>query len=219
MAFFQLVIALLGGYVIGSFPSGVVWVKLFTGKDVREVGSGRTGGTNAMRAAGFGVGLLTAVSDIIKGTLPVLLAQWLLPPEVAGLGMVLAGLGSILGHNYSLFLGFKGGAGGATAAGAAMAIWPWIALVVVPLGAGLLYFVGYASVATIAAAVAITVTFAILASLRLLDPTFILFGLGTVVLLVWALRPNIARLMRGEERLVGRRAKLKAAREAAQKSS
>jgi glycerol-3-phosphate acyltransferase PlsY len=172
-----------------------------------------------MRAAGFGVGLLTAVSDIIKGTLPVLLAQWLLPPGVAGLGMVLAGLGSILGHNYSLFLGFKGGAGGATAAGAAMAIWPWIALVVVPLGAGLLYFVGYASVATIAAAVAITVTFAILASLRLLDPTFILFGLGTVVLLVWALRPNIARLMRGEERLVGRRAKLKAAREAAQKSS
>jgi glycerol-3-phosphate acyltransferase PlsY len=213
MSLFQLTSALMGGYLLGSFPSGVVWVKLFTGKDVREVGSGRTGGTNAMRAAGFGVGLLTALSDIFKGTLAVLLAQWLMPIETRGLGMVLAGLGSIAGHNYSLFLRFKGGAGGATAAGAAMAIWPWVALIVVPLGAGILYFVGYASVATLAAAVAITLTLAYLAYVRMLDPVFILFGVGTVILLAWALRPNIARLMRGEERLVGLRAKRKAARE------
>jgi glycerol-3-phosphate acyltransferase PlsY len=213
MSLMQLLLALVGGYLLGSFPSGVVWVKLFTGQDVRAVGSGRTGGTNAMRAAGLGVGLLTAVSDILKGTFAVLLAQWLMPAETRVLGMVLAGLGSILGHNYSIFLRFKGGAGGATAAGAAMAIWPWVALIVVPLGAGILYFVGYASVATIAAAVSITLAFAALASFRLLDPAFTLYGLGTVILLVWALRPNIARLLRGEERLVGLRARRKAARQ------
>jgi glycerol-3-phosphate acyltransferase PlsY len=185
----------------------MLWVYLFTGQDIRTVGSGRTGGTNAMRAAGFWVGLLTAISDIFKGTLAVWAAQWLLPADVRAPGMVLAGLGCILGHNYSLFLKFKGGAGGATCAGAAVGIWPWVALVVVPLGAAILYFVGYASVATLAAALAVTITFAYLASLGQLDPIFVWFGVGSVILLAWALRPNLARLVRGEERLVGLRAK------------
>jgi glycerol-3-phosphate acyltransferase PlsY len=202
---------ILISYVLGSLPTGLIYVWLFTRQDLRGVGSGRTGGTNAMRAAGLGVGLLTAFSDIFKGTLAVWLAQWLLPDETRALGMVLTGLAAILGHNYSMFLRFKGGAGGATATGAAMAIWPWVALIVVPLGGGILYFVGYASVATLAAAAAITLAFVILSLLKLLDPVFILYGLGTIVLLAWALRPNLARLMRGEERLVGLRAKRRAA--------
>jgi len=206
----QLALALAGGYVLGSVPFGVVWVFVFTGQDVRTVGSGRTGGTNAMRAAGFGVGLLTTTSDILKGTFAVWAAQWLLPADARAAGMVLAGLGSILGHNYSLFLKFKGGAGGATCAGAAVGIWPWAALIVVPLGAFILYFVGYASVATLAAAIAVTITFAYMASLGQLDPIFIWYGVGSVLLLAWALRPNLARLVRGEERLVGLRAKRKA---------
>lgn len=207
----MLILLPLIGYLLGSLPMGVIYVRLFTGQDLRAVGSGRTGGTNAMRAAGFGVGLLTAFSDIIKGSLAVWLAQWLLPAETRIPGMVLAGLAAVLGHNYSIFLRFKGGAGGATATGAAMAIWPWAILIIVPLGGGILYFIGYASVATLAAAVSITLAFAILAALRLLDPMFILFGLGTLILLAWALRPNLARLVRGEERLVGLRAKRKAA--------
>lgn len=198
----------VGAYVLGSIPFGVLWVKLFTGKDIRAVGSGRTGGTNAMRAAGFGVGLLTALSDIFKGTLAVLAARWLLPPVEQNLGMVLAGLASIIGHNYPVFLKFKGGAGGATCAGAALAIWPWSAAVVVPLGAAILYFVGYASVATLMAAVSATGLFVYLAyGAKTLDPVFIWFGVGSIILLAWALRPNWARLLKGEERRVGRRAK------------
>lgn len=210
MALLQLLLTALAGYVLGSFPSGLVYVRLFTGKDVREVGSGRTGGTNAMRAAGFWVGLLTAVSDILKGTLAVLLAQWLLPADLRAWGMVLAGLGSILGHNHSLFMGFKGGAGGATCAGAAIAIWPWIAPIVVLEGVALLYLVGYASVATIMTALTVTGVFAYLAYLGVLSWTFVWFGVGSTALLAWALRPNFARLMRGEERLVGLRAKRRA---------
>lgn len=203
----MLILLPLIGYLLGSLPMGLIYVRVFTGQDLRAVGSGRTGGTNAMRAAGLAVGVLTALSDIFKGTLAVWLAQWLLPAETRAFGMVLCGLGAILGHNYSLFLRFKGGAGGATATGAALAIWPWSVLIVVPLGIGILYFVGYASVATLAAAVAITLVFTILALLHLLEPTFILYGVGTLVILTWALRPNLARLRRGEERLVGRRAK------------
>jgi glycerol-3-phosphate acyltransferase PlsY len=218
MIVFPVLAAAIAGYLIGSFPSGVVYVRLFTGKDVREFGSGRTGGTNAMRAAGFWVGFLTAISDIFKGTLAVLLAGWLLPAEAREWGMVLAGVGSIAGHNYPVWLGFKGGAGGATCVGAAIAIWPWIAPIAVLEGAFILYFVGYASIATILAGATVLGVFAYLAFLGMLSWTFVWFGVGSVLLLAWALRPNFARLMRGEERLVGLRARRKAAREAASKA-
>lgn len=203
----ELFAALIGGYVLGSIPSGLIYVRLFTGKDVRQVGSGRTGGTNAMRAGGFWVGLATAVTDIFKATLAVWLAGQWLPAGLHAWGMVVAGLAAILGHNYPVWLRFKGGAGGAPAAGAAIAIWPWIAPIVIVVGAALLYFVGYASLATIMAALTIVLVFAYLAAAGWLSWTFVWFGLGAVVLLGWALRPNFARLLRGEERLVGRRAK------------
>jgi glycerol-3-phosphate acyltransferase PlsY len=215
MIVFPVLAAAIAGYLIGSFPSGVVYVRLFTGKDVREFGSGRTGGTNAMRAAGFWVGFLTAMSDLFKGTLAVLLAGWLLPAEAREWGMVLAGVGSIAGHNYPVWLGFKGGAGGATCVGAAIGIWPWIAPIAMLEGAFILYFVGYASIATILAGVTVLGVFAYLAFLGMLSWTFVWFGIGSVLLLAWALRPNFARLVRGEERLVGLRAKRKAAREMA----
>lgn len=203
----ELLAAVVGGYLLGSIPSGVIYVRLFSGKDLREVGSGRTGGTNAMRAAGFWVGLATALTDIVKAGLAVWLAGRWMPAPLSAWGMVSAGLAAILGHNYPVWLRFKGGAGGAPAAGAAIAIWPGIGPVVIAVGALILYFVGYASVATIVAALTIVVVFGGLAAAGLLDATFVWFGVGAVVLLAWALRPNFARLMRGEERLVGRRAK------------
>ena len=67
------------GYILGSIPFGLLIVKMKTGKDVRNVESGRTGGTNVVRAAGFGAGLLTAVLDVLKGATSVWVAQTLLP--------------------------------------------------------------------------------------------------------------------------------------------
>lgn len=207
-----LLLTTLLGYLLGSIPFGLVWVRLFTGKDVREVGSGRTGGTNVMRAAGFWVGLLTAISDIAKGAAAAMAARALLPATDASMGMVLAGLAAIVGHNYPIWLGFKGGAGGATCAGAALVMWPWLGPILIGLGALILYFVGYASIATISVAVTTTVVFAILAWWVMpgaFDPLFVLYGVGAIVLLAWSLRPNFRRLIRGEERIVGRRAKKK----------
>src|SRR5215510_11032085 len=90
------------GYIIGSIPFGLLIVKAKTGKDIRQVESGRTGGTNAVRAAGFGAGLLTAILDILKGAGSVWLARALIPQE--HIFQVLAPIAAILGHNYSLFL-------------------------------------------------------------------------------------------------------------------
>ncbi|MGH2521047.1 MAG: glycerol-3-phosphate acyltransferase [Anaerolineales bacterium] len=203
-------LSMAAAYLIGSIPMGYVIVKAITGQDVRQVGSGRTGGTNAMRAAGLAAGLLTALLDMLKGAAGVWLAKAILPNETQALGMALAGLCVILGHNHSIFLGFKGGAGGGPAVGAAMAMWPWSALIVIPIGVAVFYFVGYASVTTIAAGVTITALFAY-RTFVLRSPgaeaEYVLYGVGAIFLLVWALRPNLKRLLRGEERLHGFRAK------------
>lgn len=194
-------------YLIGSIPFGYVVVRTFSGRDVRAVGSGRTGGTNAMRAAGLLAGVLTAVLDALKGAACVWLARLILPADTQVIGMVLGGLCAIVGHNYSIFLRFKGGAGGAPAVGGALAIWPWSFVIAAPLCMGVLFGIGYASLATIAAAIIITAVFAYRAYAQQAPAAFILYGVGACILLAWSLRPNIRRLLRGEERLIGWRAK------------
>jgi glycerol-3-phosphate acyltransferase PlsY len=194
-------------YLIGSIPTGYLIVKTFSGQDVRQVGSGRTGGTNAMRAAGVPAGLLTALLDTLKAAVCVWLARWILPADTQVIGMVLAGLFAIVGHNYSIFLGFKGGAGGAPTVGAAFAIWPWSFVITVPVCMAVLFGIGYASVATLCAAVVITALFAYRAYIQQAPVEFVLYGVGALILLLWTLRPNIRRLVRGEERVIGWRAK------------
>jgi glycerol-3-phosphate acyltransferase PlsY len=204
------VAAVLLGYVIGSFPSGLVIVKLKTGQDLRDVESGRTGGTNAMRAAGFWAGLATAFSDIFKGALAVWLAQ-LISPE-GHLVHALAGVAAILGHNHSIFLPewdengkfvrLRGGAGGAPSVGGAMGLWPLSILFVLPLGVLVFFTLGIASVTTMAVAVMATILFAVRASMGLSPWADVIYGVAVTFLLVWALRPNIKKLMEGRERVV-----------------
>ena len=213
------------GYLLGSIPFGLLVVRLVTGQDVRQVGSGRTGGTNAMRAGGLGVGLLTTVLDMFKGAL----AVWLARSLVVALPWieVLAGLASVLGHNYSLFLvervvdaagrgrlQFRGGAGGAPTVGAAFAFWAPSALIIVPLAAAVFYFMGYASVTTLSVGALAFVLFSVRAAMGLSSWAPAAFGLAAEAALVWALRPNLRRLTQGTERLHGWRARRSAPPEA-----
>src|SRR5512144_534106 len=160
------------GYIIGSIPFGLLIVKLKTGKDIRTIESGRTGGTNAVRAAGFGAGLLTAVLAVLKGAASVWLAQLLLP--VNYLFHLLAPLGAILGHNYSLFLirrdesgklRFSGGAGGAPTVGGAAGLWLPMLPLVVAVGALVWFTLGIASVTTMTIGLIVIVVFAIRSAL------------------------------------------------------
>jgi len=197
------------GYIIGSIPFGLLIVKSKTGKDIRTIESGRTGGTNAVRAAGFGAGLLTAILDILKGAASVWLAQMLLPEN--HLIHVLAPLAAILGHNYSVFLisrdetgklHFHGGAGGAPALGGAMGLWLPIFPIVFLSGALVWFTLGIASVTTMAIGLIVIVVFAIRSGLGLIEPVNIWYGILAEVLLMWALRPNIKKLLTGKERVV-----------------
>jgi len=201
---------LVVGYVIGSIPFGLLIVKIKTGKDIRDVESGRTGGTNAVRAAGFGAGLLTVIFDILKGAGSVWIAQVLSPDN--HLMHVLAPVGAILGHNYSVFLisqdkdgkmRFHGGAGGAPALGGAMGLWPLIGPIVFGAGALIWFTLGIASVTTMTIGLTVTIVFAIRAYLGLQSPIDILYGILALFLLVWSLRPNLKKLMEGKERVIG----------------
>ena len=197
------------GYILGSIPFGLLIVKMKTGKDVRNVESGRTGGTNVVRAAGFGAGLLTAALDILKGATSVWLAQALLPES--HWIHVLTPLAAILGHNYSLFLirrdengklRFHGGAGGAPALGGAMGLWLPIFPIVLAAGAFIWFTLGIASLTTMAIGLVVTIVFAVYSAQGILEPVNIWYGVVAELFLIWALRPNIKKLLSGKERVV-----------------
>lgn len=209
-------LVLILSYILGSIPFGLIIVKLTTGKDIRAVASGRTGGTNAMRAAGPIAGLGTAVMDTLKGAGAVWLASALVPGTIWL--KVFAPIMAILGHNYSIFLTerdergrlrLRGGAGGAPTVGGAAAIWLPVLLIVLPVGAIMLFVIGYASVTTMSAALVCAIVFAVRAWKFGQPWQFILYGLIAEALAIWTLRPNIKRLIEGKERVVGLRARKK----------
>ena len=203
---------ILAAYILGSIPFGLLIVKWRTGKDLRVVESGRTGGTNAMRAAGFSAGLLTAILDVLKGAAAVWLARsiganvWVLS---------LAPIAAILGHNYSIFLidrkdgriRLHGGAGGAPAVGGALGLWPPSFLIIIPLGVLIWFGIGYASLTTMSVALIAIVIFVVRAVMGLSPWQYVVFGVLAELLLMWALLPNIKRLLSGNERMHGWRAK------------
>ena len=210
-----LVIALFG-YLEGAIPSGYLVVKLLKGKDIRSVGSGRTGGTNAVRAAGPVAGVLTGIGDAAKGAIAVWGAGWLSSQFNLGsavIAQVLAGLMAVGGHNYSIFLSWRGGAGTGPNVGVAAGFWFPALFILAPLVPILLVATGYASVTSLTIAGLVPILFAIRALVAKAPWEYAVYGILAGMLVVWALRPNIARLIAGTERLVGPRAKAAARKE------
>ena len=203
-------------FMIGSIPSGLIVVKIANGKDVRTVASGRTGGTNAMRAAGFVAGLVTAILDVSKGIATLWLVQWIYPGSAWM--QVFAAIAAILGHNYSIFLArrdekgrlhFSGGAGGATAVGGAIALYPHIVLFILPVCVFVFFVIGYASVTTMSIPIIATIVFIYRAISGESSWIYVVYGILAELVVIWALRPNIQRLRLGTERIVGLRAYIK----------
>jgi glycerol-3-phosphate acyltransferase PlsY len=131
---------------------------------------------------------------------------------------VLAPVMAVFGHNYSIFLverngegrlRFRGGAGGAPTVGGALGLWAPSLLVILPAGLVILYGLGYASVTTLSVGLIATLVFAYRAWLGISPWQYVFYGVLTLILTAWALRPNIQRLLNGTERVVGWRARRK----------
>jgi glycerol-3-phosphate acyltransferase PlsY len=116
---------LAGSYLLGAVPFGLLFSRFLGNVDVRTVGSGNIGATNVLRAAGKSAAILTLLADALKGVLPVLVAARAFPGTAVP---ALAGIASILGHDFPVYLRFKGGKGVATGFGVVLAMSPWTGL-------------------------------------------------------------------------------------------
>jgi glycerol-3-phosphate acyltransferase PlsY len=209
MSIIQAVVAGLIGYLLGAIPVGILVCRL-KGVDPRQYGSGRTGGTNVYRATGSkALGAATAAGDVVKGLLAVFVARALFP-EVP-LAQALAGVGAVAGHNWSAYIRFKGGAGAMTNYGALFALSPFTCVVGILVGLGAFSLSQIASVGTLMVSWAAGIMLIILAITGVDVNPFVdrqiavdqmVYGIGQAVLITYALRPNIMRLVRGEERRV-----------------
>jgi acyl phosphate:glycerol-3-phosphate acyltransferase len=200
--------AVLVGYFFGAIPFGWIFVRLSKGLDLRQVQSGRTGGTNAMRAAGPVIGGLTAVGDVVKGAAAIWLARLIFGGTVSAELLpwveVVVGAASIVGHNWSIFLGWRGGAGTGPNVGWAGAIWLPIIPIAIVVVVGMLLLTGMASIASLTMGAAIVIAFAVLyATGAIATPAYLVGAIVTFFIVTWSLRGNIRRVLAGTERKVG----------------
>jgi len=198
-------IGLVASYLLGAIPFGLVTVRLVKGIDLRTVGSGNIGATNAMRVLGKPLGLLAFALDVAKGFVPAaVIAPWCTAAGDASIATaVLFAAAAVLGHVFPVYLGFKGGKAVATSCGGLLAIDP---LVVLIGGAAWLVALGTARMVSVAS-LAMALAFAGAAWWR--APRFeggIFLAVGTsalLVLIVWRHRSNIGRILAGTEPRIG----------------
>ncbi|HEX6098522.1 MAG TPA: glycerol-3-phosphate 1-O-acyltransferase PlsY [Thermoanaerobaculia bacterium] len=208
-------VLLLVAYFVGSIPFSYLIARVFAGKDVRQEGSGNVGATNVARTAGKLAGALALLGDLAKGVIVILIARWIVArpdwPYAAGpqpwqsreMWIALAGLMTVLGHMFPVWLRFHGGKGVATAAGVLLALDPRV------FGASLLVFAivvllsRMVSLASILTAATIPLLFRFVAHDSPYWRTIISIGIALAVILKH--HSNIARLARGTERRLGRK--------------
>ena len=203
------------GYLLGSIPWGLILAKRMAGVDVREWGSGKVGATNVLRSAGRRVAIISGLLDFAKGAAAVYIAKLIIGHNYIAvgrfgfgplLGAVLAGLAAVAGHNWSVFLKFRGGSGVATFfGGLAMLLW-FVALFggeVLVLGATTTLFVSLGSIAGVVGTYAILIPLTIFNGLSL---DYLLYAFVGTAMIIYTHRGNIVRLFKGIERKLGERA-------------
>ena len=214
-----LVIA-LGAYLLGSIPFGFLAAKA-RGIDIRSVGSGNIGATNAMRVLGKPMGIGVLLLDVLKGWFACFLGTFIYCQFISGIGLhdfpsrdeastwvehlpyagIVAGIFAVLGHNYTCWLKFRGGKGIATTAGVYVALAPWPLLIARVVFILALLVTRYVSVASISAAIALPAT------IWIIEPQNVLLGSVTTALGALAIykhKSNIQRLLAGTENRFGK---------------
>lgn len=197
--------ATVGAYLAGSIPFGLIVARLTGGADPRSVGSGRTGGTNALRALGRRRAAVVATADVLKGTLPVLAVRSLATSFGDGAGAwweIVAALFAVAGSTRSVWVGFKGGRGIATGFGTALAIAPAALAGAAPFFFVLIWRTRLVSLGSITAAAAFAPILLISSAVSAsgLDPAIATYALVGPALVWFAHADNIARLRAGTER-------------------
>jgi len=186
-------------FLIGSIPWGYVAGKASGGIDLRTVGSGGTGATNVLRTLGARASVVVAVLDILKGVLPVVFATAV---GFDAAWVATAAVAAVAGHCWSPFIGFKGGKGVATGAGAAIALFPQV-LLIVPIMAVVVWTTKYVSLGSLTAAGLATLLAVGYAAAGMLDWSTAIAILAISLIITIRHEGNIRRLLNGSERRIG----------------
>lgn len=197
------VILAVAAYLIGSINFSILISKIVAGKDIRESGSGNAGATNMLRTMGKKYAVITLLADILKGIAAVLLAR-LLPFNFADGAEYIAGVSAVLGHNFPIFFGFRGGKGVATSLGVVMMTDWKIGLIVLAAALAVMALSRIVSLGSIFAAV----LFVVLQLVKMYtsgeaEPARIVCVLILAVLLIARHHANIKRLLNGTENKLG----------------
>ncbi len=187
-------------YLSGSVPFGLIVGRLSRDIDLRDHGSGNTGATNTLRVLGWKLSFVVALADVGKGIFAVLLARILVGDVQAE---VVTGLAVLLGHNWPLYVAFRGGRGVATAFGALAVISPWGALAVTVAFALSIAISRYVSLGSIMAGIVAIIAGLGLALSGELQPGYLSFILVAAAIVILRHRENIDRLLAGRERKIG----------------
>jgi glycerol-3-phosphate acyltransferase PlsY len=197
------------GYLLGSFPSGLVAGRLVRGVDIRRYGSGKTGFTNVLRTAGLRAGAFVLVADVVKGVVPVVIASRVLSDEPYV--MTVAGLAAVAGHDWPVYAGFRGGRGVATSFGGLLAMNPLVTACLVPVGVALVGVTRVMSVMSVGMAPVGAAVFVALAIAGVHPWAYAVYALVAAALLVILHRENVRRLLAGTEPRLGKGGERRAA--------
>jgi len=198
----ELIISCLIAYLLGSLSGGIITSRLAHGPDLRTVGSKNTGASNVQRTMGWKYGLITFFFDAVKGILACLIAEWITGDHHASL---LAGLCCVVGHNWPVFFGFKGGKGVATTGGVMLYCYPVPALICIALTCIVIAVTKYISLGSML----LVISFALFSVFS--------FSGGNLWIILWACalmlmclirhHANIGRLLHGTENKLGHKVK------------
>ena len=192
------ILLIILSFLLGSVPFGIILAKT-KGIDLRRVGSGNIGATNVLRSIGKWPAVLTLLGDILKGTLAVAAGRYFgVEPLYEGL----MGISAILGHNFSLFLGLKGGKGVATSIGVLIIYTPKVAFFTVVLWVMIVFFTKYSSLGAIVSFGLLPINIVIFDY----DKTKVLVTVLISLFILMRHKDNIKRLLKGTERKIGQRA-------------
>ena len=205
-------------YLVGSIPTSIIVAKAKRGIDIRQHGSGNAGGTNVIRVLGWKAGVFVIALDIAKGLVATMFIARLMygpipfenktPFDDFTVVQIIAGCAAILGHVWTLFAGFKGGKGMATAGGMLIGVAPLEVAVSFGVFAIVFLISHYVSLGSLSAAVAFPLTMFFRENIFMVDiegyNTLIFFSIGISLLIIYTHRGNIKRLLRGTENRITR---------------
>jgi glycerol-3-phosphate acyltransferase PlsY len=194
------ILSIMLSYLLGAVPFGLIFGKLFSHIDIRTIGSGNIGATNVLRAAGKKAAILTLLADALKGMVSVLVVKALFQDDAL---TVLAGAAAVLGHNFPLYLKFKGGKGVATSYGVVLAVSPVIGLLCLLIWLAAAYIWRYSSLSAL-----ISFAFYPILTFFATSPVsrpYRLLSLFIFGMIYYRHRENIRRLLAGTESKIGKK--------------